>query len=86
MIPHDVEAELLPALTSYLGARHGNRLLSQRYAIDGWKHVGMVEDEHVRQHAACAANEPPYFGDSLGAAFLYAAGHPPRAEAIMLVA
>ena len=64
---------------AYLGARHGNRLLSQRFSIDGWEHDGMVEDEHVTPPGA-----PLYFGDSLGAAFLYAGSRLPPAEAAVL--
>ena len=62
-------AELMPTLAAHLKARHGNRLLSQRYEIGGWQHSAKLMDQRAVQEAGAT---PAYFGSSLGAAFLYA--------------
>ena len=61
-------AELLPALATHLSARPGNRVLSQRYEISSWEYNGMIADQDAAQREDAT---PLYFGDSLGAAFLY---------------
>ena len=76
-----VLAELTPRFAAYLDARRDNRLLSQRFPVEGLELRGEIEDcaaalvqndtDPGGAGESLEGHRHDYFGDSLGAAFLY---------------
>jgi hypothetical protein len=72
--------ELTPHFVAFLGRRPGNRILTQRYPIDGLIPCASLEDRAMDDRGAeddplhqHLGHRHDYFGKSLGAAFLYQA-------------
>jgi len=71
LVPQQLDV-LTPIFRTYLLARLGNRLLSQRFAIAGLTASDQICDESSdAASGGSAQSRDDYFGSSLGAAFLY---------------